>query len=243
MKEPAMLTQPVRFRRITTASALIIAGIFNTVAFAVWPWGRDGSEEAFVEAVVESSSAGQLGPLLLHYGFVALAASMLGLLEMLRPGPAVWGHIAGVLAFIGVVSFLPSAQIFWFLRAAETAEVPSAQLAVIAGAFPGELAQTAIYSPAVFITLVALPVFLLALWRSGFLPWWPAAVMFIGMALPIFLPYGALFPTLAAAVQAVALIYIGLQVLDAGNSPRKVPNPRTGRPAPRKGTETQPGAA
>jgi hypothetical protein len=220
-----MSTQPVRFRRIMTASALMVAGIFNTVAFAVWPWGRDGTQEAFVEAVTGSSSAGQLGPLLLHYGFVALAAGLLGLLEMLRPGPAVWGHLAGVVAFIGVVSFLPSAQIFWFLRAAETAAVPAAQLAAIAGEYPGELAQTAIFRPAVFVTLVAIPVFLLALWRSGFLPWWPAAVMFTAMALPIFLPYGALFPTLAAAVQAVVLIYIGLQVLDAGSSPRRALRP------------------
>jgi hypothetical protein len=40
--------------------------------------------------------------------------------------------------------------------------------------------------------------------------------MSIGMGLPIFLPYGALFPTLTAAVQAVALICIGLQQLTSG---------------------------
>jgi hypothetical protein len=104
--------------------ALIVAGIFNTVAFSVWPWGRDGTEAAFVQAVTGSSSAGEIGPLLLHYGFVALAAGLLGLLEMLRSGPAAWGHIAGVLAFVGVVSFLPSAQIFWLLRAADAVGFP-----------------------------------------------------------------------------------------------------------------------
>jgi hypothetical protein len=222
--------------------ALIVAGIFNTVAFSVWPWGRDGTEAAFVQAVTGSSSAGEIGPLLLHYGFVALAAGLLGLLEMLRSGPAAWGHIAGVLAFVGVVSFLPSAQIFWLLRAADAVGVSSGQLAAIAGVYPGGLAHGAIIQPAVYVTLMALPVFLLALWRSGLLPWWPAAVMFIGMGMPIFLPYGVVFPTLAAAVQAVALIYIGLQVLDRSETAREALNSRQ-RPVARKRTGTQPGTA
>jgi hypothetical protein len=233
-------THPVRLCRYTTAAALIVAGIFNTIAFAVWPWGRDGTEAAFVQAVTGSSSAGEIGPLLLHYGFVALAAGLLGLLEMLRPGPAAWGHLAGVLAFIGVVSFLPSAQIFWFLRAADAAGVSNTQLAAVAGAYSGGMAEGAIIQPAVFVTLVAIPVFLLALWRSGVVSWWPAAVMFTGMAVPVFLPYGALFPTLAAAVQAVALIYIGLQMLDRSDPVREALTPRAGRPARRKGTQPNP---
>jgi hypothetical protein len=238
-----MPANPVRLRRYTTAAALFAAAICNTLAFAVWPWGRGGTGEAFVQAVTGSSSAGELGPLLLHYGFVALAAAILGLLEMLRPGPALWGQIAGVLAFIGVVSFLPSAQIYWVLRSAETAGVSAAQLAAIAADYPGGLGYAAIVRPAVFVTLIALPLLLLALWRSGVLPWWPAAAMFTGMGIPIFLPFNVVFPPLAATVQAVALLYIGLQVLNAGSSPRRAPNPGAGRPPRRNRPQTHPGTA
>jgi hypothetical protein len=234
-----MLSHPVRFRRLATATSLFAAGVFNTVAFAVWPWGRDGSEEAFAQGVVGSSSASEIGPLLLHYGLIALAASIIGLFEMLRPEGGIWGHLAGCLAFVGTASFIPIAQIFWFLLAADTVGVPAGQLTAIAEAYPGQLPSNAIFLPAVFCTLIAVPVFLLALWRSGFLPWWPAVVMFAGMGLPILLPYGVFVSTMAAAVQAVALIYVGWQVLDLDDRSQSARNSLPRAAARPKGTTHQ----
>jgi hypothetical protein len=64
-------------------------------------------------------------------------------------------------------------------------------------------------------------------------------VMFAGMGLPILLPYGVFVQTMSAAVQAVALIYVGWQVLDLDDRSHSARNPVPRAAARPKGTHQE----
>ncbi len=204
-----MLREPVTFRRVLTGATLILACLLFLAGMATTPWEPEETTVSFVETIAARSTQGQV----VHYSWVALAGGVAGLFTVLRRRGSVLGHLAGVLTVVGTINLSGLLLVDWFAIALGNAGLPLEQAASIndSAMTPILAAGWAILALAGFV--LGTPAFLLALWRSGFLPWCPAAVLFAGLVLGEVLPARPLLSVALAVPYAIALGYVGLRVL------------------------------
>lgn len=208
-----MLRQPVSFRRAGTAAALLLAGLLFVTGMAATPWEPQPTSDSFIETITARSTQGQIAALLLHYSSVALAAGVLGLLAALRRRGAILGHLAAVLAFVGAVNLSGMLLVDWFAIGLGRSGIPTEQAANIYDTSITPMAGVGWAGVGFAGLALGLPAFLLALWRTGFMPWWPAAVVFGAIVASATVPAGPVTSTAAAAPYAFALGYVALRVL------------------------------
>ncbi len=208
-----MLREPVTFRRVATGAALILAGLLFVAGMAATPWEPEETTASFVETIAARSTQGQVAALFLHYSWVALAVGVAGLFTVLRRRGAVLGHLAGMLTVVGTINLSGLLLVDWFAIALGKADLPLDQAASINDSAMTPLLAAGWGVLALAGFLLGTPAFLLALWRSGFLPWWPAAVLLAGLILGEVLPSAPVLSVALAVPYALALGYVGLRVL------------------------------
>jgi hypothetical protein len=207
-----MLRQPVSFRRTGTAVALLLAGLLFVIGIAATPWEPEPTTASFIETITARSTQGQIAALLLHYSSVALAAGVLGLFAALRRRGTILGHLAGVLAFVGAVNLSGMLLIDWFAIGLGRSGMPTEEAVTIYDAAITPMAGIGWAALGFAGLALGLPVFLLALWRTGFVPWWPAAAVFGAIVAGEAVPAGPVTSTAAAVPYAFALGYVALRV-------------------------------
>lgn len=79
-----MILQTARFSRITTATGLFAGALGMLAGMALTPWEPEDTAASFIQTISANSLQGEVAPLFLHYGWVFLSISMLGLLTMVR---------------------------------------------------------------------------------------------------------------------------------------------------------------
>ncbi|WP_283135853.1 hypothetical protein [Rhizohabitans arisaemae] len=181
----SVLSDPRRFRRWAAGLSLIVAPLFYLAGVVVDPALRQGGDDTrgvygmYPDQVSLSAS-------LLHWSWILMLPGIVGMVHLIRTRGVVLGHIAGGIAFLGVVNF--SALMF--------GDFVYSRLERTFGAVRGDMLANEIWSdPGAqfgfrlpgFIGLVGLFVLglVLAYARQG--PWWSPFAITIGwMGSPIF---------------------------------------------------------
>ncbi len=208
-----MILQTARFSRITTATGLFAGAAGMLAGMALTPWEPEDSAASMIQTISANSVQGEVAPLFLHYGMVFLSISVLGLLTMVRHRAVIWGRAAGLLAFVGLVNVSGLFLVDWFAIALGQSGLPSGDAAGILERSATPILIAAWQIPGLIGVYFGLPLFLLALWRNGFVPWWPAVAVVAFIIASVILPPSLAASVLSAVPYAAALSYVGWKAL------------------------------
>lgn len=208
-----MILQAARFSRITTAAGLFAGAVGMLAGMALTPWEPEDTAASFIQTISANSLQGEVAPLFLHYGWVFLSISVLGLLTMVRDRAVIWGRAAGLLAFVGLVNLSGMLLVDWFAIALGQAGLPIEKAVEILERSATPVTMAAWQIPALIGVYFGLPLFLLALWRNGFIPWWPAAAVVAFVIASMTLPSTPVFSVIGTLPYALGLSYVGWKTL------------------------------
>ncbi|WP_164200096.1 hypothetical protein [[Micrococcus luteus] ATCC 49442] len=208
-----MLAQTARFSRITTAAGLFAGALGMLAGMALTPWEPEDSAASMIQTISANQVQGEVAPLFLHYGMVFLSISVLGLMTMIRHRAVVWGRAAGLLAFVGLVNLSGMLLVDWFAIALGQSGMPIADAVGILEKSATPLNMAAWQIPGIIGVYAGLPLFLLALWRNGFIPWWPAVAVAAFIIASMILPATLAASVLGAVPYAAALSFVGWKTL------------------------------
>jgi hypothetical protein len=208
-----LILQTARFRRLTTATGLFLGAVGMFAGMVLTPWEPEATAASFIQTISTHSFQGEMAPLFLHYGWVFLSLSVLGLLTMVRHRAVVWGRVAGLLAFIGLVNLSGMLLVDWFAIALGRSGLPVEDAVGILEKSATPLNMAAWQVPGLIGVYLGLPLFLLALWRNGFVPWWPAVAVAATIIALMALPSTLVFSVIGTLPYAVALSYVGWKTI------------------------------
>ncbi|MEV0587933.1 hypothetical protein [Nonomuraea sp. NPDC050310] len=205
-----MLTDHVRFRRITSGLLLIAGPLLQGLAVVVDPgtWGDDREAVSFGD----NPALAQLQSAFYHWSWILTALAALGLMHLIRRSHPRSGAIIGsitVLGYISASALLMTDPVEWWLGQHHTPEQAQKILDEMMN-LPGML--IAFQIPGLVAMFGALPLLLALVWRSGFVGWWVPLVTAAGYVGSMFVPYGpAMVPMWWLPVVAVG--YVGMKIL------------------------------
>ncbi|MER7213113.1 hypothetical protein ABZ470_23250 [Streptosporangium sp. NPDC020072] len=203
----SVLADPRAFRRTVAGLSLVVAPLLYVVAVVADPALRQGGDTVGVygrypEQVSVSAS-------LLHWSWVLLLPGIVGMVHLIRGRGVVFGHIAGGLAFFGVVNFSGLMLGDFFYSYLERA-LPAAQGAALADqAITDPGARYAFQIPG-FVGLVGLLLLGLALAYARRGPWWAPFAMLAGILTGPIFPFGTIA---GGALYIAGAGVIGLRIL------------------------------
>ncbi|MFF4416707.1 hypothetical protein ACFYY8_29670 [Streptosporangium sp. NPDC001559] len=203
----SVLADPRAFRRTVAGLSLVVAPLLYVVAVVADPALRQGGDTVGVygrypEQVSVSAS-------LLHWSWVLLLPGIVGMVHLIRGRGVVFGHIAGGLAFFGVVNFSGLMLGDFFYSYLERA-LPAAQGAALADqAITDPGARYAFQIPG-FVGLVGLLLLGLALAYARRGPWWAPFAMLAGILTGPIFPFGTIA---GGALYIAGAGVIGLRML------------------------------
>ncbi len=199
------------FRRTAVGLCLIAGPLVALVGGLVAKWEEDDTKAAYLQSLAESPTRAQISALLLYFGFLLTAVAVFGILHLLRNRAVVLGHVAGVLAVWGWVTF-PGLLIsdFYDLSLAQWSNRQEA--IAISDRAEGYVGSAVMGIPVLF-GVIGLLLLGVALWRARFAPLWVPVVQLLGVAIGFFGPPTVVFFTTGWALSLVALGYVGLKIL------------------------------
>lgn len=154
------------------AALLIVAGFFLDPAIETS--GREMARE-----YAEHPGREQVSALALRFAFALLAIPAVGLIVAVRGRGAWLSNLAAFLAFLGMTT-LPGFLLTDFYDIAIYGELGGDAWDRVDDRLQELPGATIMFVTAFFGFLLTLPVALLAAWRAGLLPWWPAALLLAG---------------------------------------------------------------
>jgi hypothetical protein len=106
-RRPKMLkiTDANNFRRTVVGLCLIAGPLVVLIGGLPANWEENETKAAFLQVLAESPTRAQIHAILLYFGFLLIAVGIFGIIHLLRHRAVVLGHIAGVLAVWGWVTF------------------------------------------------------------------------------------------------------------------------------------------
>lgn len=166
-----------------TAGYLLGGAILTLAGFVATPWEDEQTTRAYLDALAANPSRAQVAAVLLHLGYMLLAAGAFGILALLgRDGG--WGmRIGGVLTIVGATT-MPGLLITDAYDMAIAQELPR-DVGVRVSEAAGELPMTAlIHLPAMLGFLLGGILLVLALWRAGVVPVAAPVLVVLGWVVP-----------------------------------------------------------
>ena len=205
------ITDANYFRRTVVGLCLIAGTLVTLIGGLVTPWEENDTTAAYLQSLAENPTRAQIHAILIYFGFLLTAVGTLGILHLLRHRAVVLGHVAGVLAVWGWVTF-PGLLIsdFYDLSLAQWSNRQAA--IAISDRAEGYVGSAVMGIPVLFgvIGLVLLGV---ALWRARLAPLWVPILLVLAIAIGFFGPPTVVFFTTGEALSLVALGYVGLKIL------------------------------
>ncbi len=193
-------------RGLMSGLCLFLAALVLALAQLVHPGQGEGG---FVQTVVDNPGRVQAASLLVILSSVLFVPALVGLLRLVRERGTVLGHLGVGFALIGVIGHAVWSGFEVVLVWMANSEIDHAQLsAVVDGGPPPGIAFTVVllmFMAGFFLGLIFLAA---ALWRSGTVPRWAAALIAVGPLFE-FLP----IDNEAVFMSGVALFVIGFGVI------------------------------
>lgn len=205
----SVLADPRTFRRSAAGLCLIIAPLVYVAGIVVDPALRQGRGDDTVGVYGQYPEQVSVSASMLHWSWVLLLPGIIGMIHLIRQRGVVFGHIAGGLAFLGIVNFSGLMLGDFFYSRLERA-LPAAEGAMLADqAFADPGARFAFQIPG-FIGLVGLFLLGLALAYARRGPWWAPFAMLAGILTGPIFPYGTIA---GGALYLAGAGVIGLRML------------------------------
>lgn len=207
-----------------TAGYLLGGALLTFAGLVATPWEDEQTTRAYLDAMAASPSRAQVAAVLLHLGYLLLAAGAFGILARLGRDGGWWMRIGGVLTILGA-STMPGLLIVDAYDIAIAQELPR-DVGVRVSDAVGELPMTAvIHIPALLGFLLGGIVLLVALWRARIVPVAAPLLVLAGWVVP-FVVYSAPVFAVGGAllVLGYALVAIRL-VAPAAPEPEAAPAP------------------
>jgi hypothetical protein len=166
------------FRRAAVVAAPALSALLIVAGFFLDP-AIDESGRDLAEEYAEHPGREQVSALAFHFAFALLAIPTVALIVAVRGRGAWLANLAAFFALLGMTT-LPGFLLTDFYDIAIYGELGGDAWDTVDDRFQ-ELAGAAIMFLTGFLGFVlALPTALLAAWRAGLLPWWPAALVLAG---------------------------------------------------------------
>ena len=199
------------FRRTALGLCLIVGPLVTLIGGLVAPWEENDTMVAWLRVLAENPLRAQIGAVCFSVGYLLIAVSIFGILNLLRQRAVVLGHLAGIFAIWGWLT-LPGLLVvdFYDLALAQSLDL---EQAVTVAERTQEYALAPLIGFSVPLGILALALLVVALWRAGFVPVWVPVAFFVGTAVSFFGPPGLVFFTIGPATWLVTLGYVGLKVL------------------------------
>jgi hypothetical protein len=197
------MSSALRIRRLAVVYAPLFAAVLIVAGFFLDPAIGDSGRELAREYAAAPGRE-QVSAVALHFAFAALALPAVALIVSVRGRGAWLANVAGLLAFLGLTT-LPGFLLTDFYDIAIYGELGGNAWQAVNDRLE-ELPGAAVVFLTGFVGFIfALPAALLAAWRGGLLPWWPALAVLLGAISARILPGG--FGLLVWAGTLAALTY------------------------------------
>jgi hypothetical protein len=198
------MSSALRFRRLAVVYAPLFAAVLIVAGFFLDPAIGDSGRE-LAKQYAANPGREQWSAVALHFAFAAMALPAVALIVAVRGRGAWLANVAALLAFLGLTT-LPGFLLTDFYDIAIYGELGGNAWQAVNDRL-GELTGAAVmFSTAFAGFILALPAALLAAWRGGLLPWWPALAVLVGAISARALPGGFGLLVWAAALAALTWI-------------------------------------
>jgi hypothetical protein len=166
------------FRRWAIVFAPVLAGVLIVAGFFLDP-AIDESGRDLAREYAEHPGREQVSALAFHFAFALLAIPAVALIVAVR-GRGAW--LANLAAFFGVLGLttLPGFLLTDFYDIAIYGELGGDAWDTVDDRIQELPGAAVMFITGYFGFLLTLPTALLAAWRAGLLPWWPAVVVLAG---------------------------------------------------------------
>jgi hypothetical protein len=205
------ITDANNFRRTAVGLCLIAGPLVVLIGGLVAKWEESDTKAAYLQALAESPTRAQISAVLLSFGFLLTAVGVFGILHLLRHRAVVLGHVSGVLAVWGWVTF-PGLLISDFYDLS-LAQWSNRQEAIAISDRAEGYVGSAVMGIPVLLGTIGLLLLTVALWRARFAPVWVPVVSLLGWIIGFLGPPTVVFFTTGWALSLIALGYVGLRIL------------------------------
>lgn len=191
------------------AALLIVAGFFLDPAI-------DESGRELAEEYAANPGREQVSALAFHFAFALLAIPAVALIVATRGRGAWLANLAALFAVLGLTT-LPGFLLTDFYDIAIYGELGGEAWDAVDDRIQELPGAAVMFITGFFGFLLALPTALLAAWRGGLLPWWPAAMILVGSLCAQAVPdgYGLLIWAATLAVLAYGFARLWREPLGA----------------------------
>jgi hypothetical protein len=194
----------LRTRRAAVVAAPALAALLMVAGFLLDP-AIDESGRELAEEYAAHPGREQVSALAFHFAFALLAVPAVALIVAARGRGAWLANVAAFLAFLGMTT-LPGFLLTDFYDIAIYGELGGDAWEAVDDRIQELPGATVMFLTAFVGYSLTLPVALLAAWRAGLLPWWPAALLLAGVVSAQAVPDG--FGLLIWAATLVVLSYV-----------------------------------
>ena len=172
------MSSALRTRRLAVVYAPLFAAVLIVAGFFLDPAIGDSGRELAREYAA-SPGREQVSALAFHFAFAALALPAIALIVAVRGRGAWLGNLAALLALLGLTT-LPGFLLTDFYDIAIYGELGGDAWQAVNDRIEELPGATVMFVTAFAGFMLALPTALLAAWRGGLLPWWPALAVLVG---------------------------------------------------------------
>lgn len=199
---PTRISKAMGLRRGVAVWAPLVAGLLIVAAFFLDP-AIDADGRELAKAYAENPVPTQWAATSLRIGYALLIVPVFVLIFAIRERGAGWANLAMVFAVLGMTT-LPGFLLTDYFDLAIYGQLGGdawQQVNDRLQELPGVMFMQI---TALLGFLLALPTTLLAAWRAGVLPWWPAVAMLVGGLAAPAVPGGIGLLILAAILGAIS---------------------------------------
>lgn len=194
-----------------TAGYLLGGALLTFAGLVATPWEDEQTTRAYLDAMAANPSRAQVSAVLLHLGYMLLAAGAFGILARLGRDGGWWMRIGGVLTILGATT-MPGLLIVDAYDIAIAQELPR-DVGVRVSETVGEQWMAAvIHIPAMLGFLLGGIVLLVALWRARIVPVAAPLLVVAGWVVP-FVVYSAPVFAVGGALLVLGYLLVAIRLV------------------------------
>ena len=209
-----MLSNATRFRRTAVGLTLILAPLFLLISDLLQTRDPSKSIEELLDDVATQQGSNEIAFAFAIYGFALMVPAVIGMIHLLRHRSVALGHIGGIFAIIGLISFafVGGTEFLLFGGGADPSLNRDAVLA-LNDRIGASLVYNLINMTEIFGFIFGLAILGAAIFRANFVPRIVGVLLTIGVLSRLFLASFYMGVVISDALYGFALAYLGYFVL------------------------------
>jgi hypothetical protein len=203
-----------RLPRIAAGLSLAGAGVLIFAGFLMTPSEASSATAAGLRTLAAHPAQTQLAAVVLHFGYLLLIPAAFALVHLARRGARRLTYAGLVLTVLG--AGLSGLLISDFFELSLAQHLPLATAARVDDAGKQYALAALIAKPTALAAVLGLVLLAVAVWRAGWVSWWPAVVMLVGWVVA-FSSSTLLRGGVGSGLVLIGLVALAARVLRAGD--------------------------